>query len=84
MKQENMLRLSETEILKLPFLTKATYIDFRKTNSKSHSHMYAKHRIEKICYKINLVGEVHISKGGSFITGVFCTSNQESLRNLES
>lgn len=102
MKQEKVLKLSETEIAKLPFLTKAAYVYFRKTDSKSFNYIYAKHgeafamnlfallndmrtgRIEEIRYKTDRFSEVRISKEGSFITGVFCSSNQESFKNFES
>jgi hypothetical protein len=101
-KQEKVLKLSETEIVKLPFLTKAAYVHFRKTKSMSYNYIYAKHgeafatnlfallndlrtgKIEEIWYNTDRFSEVRISKEGSFITGVFCSSNQESLKDFES
>lgn len=43
MRQTDVIELTDTDVAKLPFLMKAAYVYFRRTNSESHSYIYAKY-----------------------------------------
>jgi hypothetical protein len=61
-RQTDVIELTDTDVAKLPFLTKAAYVYFRRTNSKSHNYIYAKYGEAFTTNLLALLNDMRIGK----------------------
>jgi len=61
-KQTDIIKLTDSDVAKLPFLTKAAYVNFRRADSESHNYIYAKHGEAFTTNLLALLNDMRVGK----------------------